>query len=270
MTLGYHQILCTTLLVVGAALFIGLERRFPYNRGQRLLREQWGSDLFLYGIVQSYLLGVLISLLLEWLDTYVPRISWVSPWPWAVQFVFFLVTHDVYIYWFHRLQHSNRILWRLHEAHHSTTTVDWLSGSRSHALEILVNQSIEFMPIVLLGASPDIILYKALIDGVWGMYIHSNIDVRSGRLQWILNGPEMHRWHHACNRPEAYNKNFSTKLAIWDWMFGTAHRPSEKATEYGLTDRFPQGYFRQQAYAFRGMNDSASPKKGTGSCIGSS
>jgi hypothetical protein len=38
--------------------------------------------------------------------------------------------------------------------------VDWLSGARSHALEILINQTIEFAPIVLLGAAPEVALIK--------------------------------------------------------------------------------------------------------------
>ena len=45
-----------------------------------------------------------------------------------VQVLFFLVTHDFYIYWFHRWQHHNPVLWRTHEAHHSGKHVDWLDS----------------------------------------------------------------------------------------------------------------------------------------------
>ena len=41
---------------------------------------------------------------------------------------------------------ASPLLWRMHEAHHATADVDWLSGARSHALEILINQTIEFAP----------------------------------------------------------------------------------------------------------------------------
>ena len=74
---------------------------------------------------------------------------------------------------FHRLQHRSAILWRTHEAHHSAETVDWLAGSRSHALEILINQTIEYAPIVLLGAHPDVALMKGVLDAAWGMYIRA-------------------------------------------------------------------------------------------------
>jgi sterol desaturase/sphingolipid hydroxylase (fatty acid hydroxylase superfamily) len=162
--------------------------------------------------------------------------------------VFFLVTHDLYIYLFHRLQHRVPALWRIHEAHHATEDVDWISGARSHPLEILVNQSIEFAPIVLLGAAPEVALIKGVIDSAWGMYIHSNIDVRTGPLQYLINGPEMHRWHHA---REIVDVNFATKLAIWDWLFGTAHHPGSKPRSYGLHGAdFPRGYLRQVLHAF--------------------
>jgi len=69
------------------------------------------------------------------------------------RFLFFLVTHDLYIYLFHRLQHASKILWRTHEAHHSGKEVDFLAGSRSNALEIIINQTIEFAPIIILGAT---------------------------------------------------------------------------------------------------------------------
>jgi sterol desaturase/sphingolipid hydroxylase (fatty acid hydroxylase superfamily) len=119
-------------------------------------------------------------------------------------------------------------------------------------LEILINQSIEYGVIVLLGAPAEIAVLKGAIDAIWGMYIHSNINVHSGFLQRIINGPEMHRWHHATDN-DAHNKNFSTKLAIWDWLFGTAHLPKKRKPQgYGLGDPlFPKSYLRQHWYAFR-------------------
>src|SRR6185437_10336240 len=145
-----------------------------------------------------YLLGLVISWIIKAIDgsTGWSRLHLVSEWPLLGQLAFFWVTHDLYIYCFHRLQHTNRFLWRVHEAHHSGKDVDWLSGSRSHAFEILINQTVEFAPIILLGASPDVIPLKGAISAIWGMYIHANLNVRTGRLQLVINGPEMHRWHH--------------------------------------------------------------------------
>ncbi|MEO1334709.1 MAG: sterol desaturase family protein, partial [Myxococcota bacterium] len=91
----------------------------------------------------------------------------------------------------------------------------------------------------LLGAAPEVIVFKATIDAVWGMWIHANIDVRTGALQFVINGPEMHRWHHS-DELEMPGKNFSTKIALWDWVFGTAYLPAHKPKSYGLGgENFP-------------------------------
>jgi sterol desaturase/sphingolipid hydroxylase (fatty acid hydroxylase superfamily) len=235
--------------IVGAALLlIGLERLLPYEPRQKLIREGFFTDLLGYGLLQSYLLGLVISGLIAWVDlqTGWSKLGMLRHVPLLAQLGGFFVVHDFYIYWFHRLQHRSSLLWRTHEAHHSVDDVDWLSGTRSHAVEILINQTIEFMPIVLLGARPEIALMKATLDAVWGMYIHSNIDVRSGSLQRILNGPEMHRWHHA-SELAAPGKNFATKLAVWDWLFKTAYLPSRKPTSYGLRD---PSYPKRGAFAY--------------------
>jgi sterol desaturase/sphingolipid hydroxylase (fatty acid hydroxylase superfamily) len=251
-----------TLLAIAAsaALLVLLERLFPYNRGQRLLRTGFFTDFLFYNFFQSWICGVLIGRFLAWTDAHasLSRPGFFRGWPLALQVALFVVSHDLYIYLFHRLQHRSPLLWRIHEAHHSVPEVDWLSGVRSHTLEILINQTIEFAPIVLLGAGPAVAPIKGAISAIWGMFIHSNVDVRLGILQRFFNGPEMHRWHHALD-PEAQGKNFGTKLAIWDWLFGTAYLPDprvKKAARYGIADpgfpeSFPWGWARQHAYAFR-------------------
>ncbi|HTQ79730.1 MAG TPA: sterol desaturase family protein [Thermoanaerobaculia bacterium] len=237
-----------------AALFVLLERLVPFDRGQPFLREGFWTDLVFYSLLQNYVLALLIGRLIAWIDagTGLSRLHLLSSWPVFWQVVFFVVTHDLYIYAFHRWQHRSPFLWRLHEAHHSVQQVDWLAGARSHAFEILINQTVEFAPMLLLGAAPQVPILKGLVSAIWGMYIHANIGVRSGRLQLLLNGPEAHRWHHSTDlRPPGMN--FATKLALWDVLFGTFYLPKDrKPSGYGLTYvDFPRGYWRQSFFAFR-------------------
>jgi len=247
-------------LVIGWALALWvLERLRPYDR-QPFLRQGFWTDLLGYTFVQSYVMALVIGQLIRWMDSLsgLSRLHLLGDWPIAGQVAFFVVTHDLYIYWFHRWQHRSPLLWRLHEAHHSNTSIDWVAGLRSHALEILINQTVEFAPIVLLGAAPQVAVLKGAVSAIWGMFIHANLDARLGWARFLINGPEMHRWHHAVDQA-AYGKNFSTKLAVWDWIFGTAYRPDpalRKAPRYGLDyteypEHFPEDYFVQQAYAFR-------------------
>ncbi|MDF1612723.1 sterol desaturase family protein [Stygiobacter electus] len=247
-----YELISYSIISGSALLFIVLERIFPYNKGQKILRDGFFNDFALYTIAQSYILGIIIfTFIINYIDSYtgLSRLRLFSNVPIWLQLVFFTITHDFYIYWMHRWQHSNKYLWRLHEAHHSTKKVDWLSGSRSHAFEILINQTVEFLPIVLLGSPPEVAAYKGVISAVWGMYIHSNINVKTGWLQKIINGPEMHRIHHTTGKGR--NRNFATKLAIWDWIFNTAFTQREKAEDYGLKTFFPENFFQQFFFAFR-------------------
>lgn len=252
----------TGILLLSAGIIIWLERKFPYTKGLPLFREGFWLDLVGYTFIQSYFLKLFIfNCIILPADKawHLPAASGIGSWPLVLQVSFFLVTHDLYIYWFHRWQHHSRILWRTHEAHHSNKQIDWLAGARSHSIEIVINQTIEFAPIILLGANPLVVPIKALIDAVWGMYIHSNIDVRSGKLQYIINGPEMHQWHHANDR-KVFHANFATKFALWDWLFGTAYLPPKKPGEFGLYYDYPKDYFSQHLFALRRFDEKNPPK----------
>ncbi|MBC8151310.1 MAG: sterol desaturase family protein [Bacteroidetes bacterium] len=248
-------------LAVWIAIIMLWERVAPYRKGLPVFRDGFWVDLVWYTIIQSFVLKIVIfdyvvapiQHSFDWSD-----VQFVRYWPVWVQVLFFVFTHDLYIYLFHRLQHANKYLWRTHEAHHSNKQVDFLSGSRSHALEILINQTIEFAPIILLGADPAVIPIKALLDAVFGLFIHANIRVKLGPLKYIINSPDLHLWHHA-NYQEVFHANFSTKFSFWDYMFGTAydpgHSPGDKPENWGLYYDFPKDYFAQHVFSFKRFDE---------------
>jgi sterol desaturase/sphingolipid hydroxylase (fatty acid hydroxylase superfamily) len=244
------------IIVSWALMLTALERIIPYQVGYPMFRKGYWMDFFWYTLVQSYFLGVLIAFFIRWInrDGSVSGLHLITAWPLVLQVLFFVISHDIWQYWFHRIQHNNKYWWRTHEAAHATPEVDWLVGSRSHALEILVAQTVEFAPIVLLGARPEVALIKGTLDAVWGMYNHANIRVDHGKLIYFFNGPQLHRWHHNNNNPGT-GVNFSTKLSVWDWIWKTAYLPKpDERPAYGFKgiDKYPvYSYFRQFAYAFR-------------------
>jgi sterol desaturase/sphingolipid hydroxylase (fatty acid hydroxylase superfamily) len=257
------KIITTAILVTWICFVVTLEHFFPYTKGVKFFRKGWWLDIVWYTFIQSFFLTILInSYIIAPLKTKMgyAESGILSHWPiWALVLLF-LFTHDFYIYWFHRLQHHSKLLWRTHEAHHSNKQVDWLAGSRSHVLEIIINQTIEFAPIVLLldvKTAAIIIPIKALLDAVWGIWIHSNVNVHSGKLQYIINGPEMHQWHHS-DHQEVFYSNYGTKFAFWDWIFGTAFLPGlnpvnykmMKPDKFGLPYEYPRDYFAQHWFSF--------------------
>lgn len=251
----------TTILVCWVIFIIAWERISPYRKGLPFFREGFWIDLVWYTIIQSYFLKILIFDYI--IGPLQHHFNWsyfqfVKDWPLALQVFFFVVIHDLYIYLFHRFQHSNKFFWRTHEAHHSGKEVDFLAGSRSHVVEIIINQTIEFAPIILLGAAPEVVPIKALIDAMFGMFIHANVNVRMGKLKYFFNSPELHLWHHA-NYQEVFHANFGTKLSVWDYLFKTVynpgHAPGDKPENWGLGYDYPKDYFLQHAFSVKRFDE---------------
>lgn len=71
----------------------------------------------------------------------------------------------------------------------------------------------------------------------------------------LFNSPEMHIWHHAYELPENHPNgiNFGISLAIWDYIFGTAHVPhSGRDIQLGFpgVEEFPEDFVHQNLYGF--------------------
>lgn len=69
-------------------------------------------------------------------------------------------------------------------------------------------------------------------------------------MRYIFNSPEMHIWHHAREMPDShpYGINFGLTLAIWDYLFGTAHVPHDgRDIQLGFPGmkRFPKTFAGQ-------------------------
>jgi sterol desaturase/sphingolipid hydroxylase (fatty acid hydroxylase superfamily) len=247
----------TTILLLWMVIIIIFERLRPYRKGLPFFRDGFWVDLVWYTLIQSYFLKIIIfdyiiqpiNHSINWSDY-----QFVKHWSVAWQVIFFTITHDFYIYWFHRLQHANKFLWRTHEAHHSGKEVDFLQGSRSNIVEIIINQTIEFLPIIVLGAAPEVLPIKLMLDGMFGMFIHANIDVKLGNWKYIFNSPELHLWHHS-NYQEVFHANFSTKFSVWDYLFKTVyfpeHKPGNQTKNWGLYYDYPRDYFLQHAFSVK-------------------
>lgn len=89
-----------------------------------------------------------------------------------------------------------------------------------------------------------------LLCGLLGSFILGPV------MKYLFNSPEMHIWHHAYNLPEErkYGVNFGLTLAIWDYIFGTAHIPHNgRDIPLGFPEReqFPSTFGKQIVYGFK-------------------
>jgi sterol desaturase/sphingolipid hydroxylase (fatty acid hydroxylase superfamily) len=261
-----QKVITVTTIILFSWVFIMIvwERLSPYRKGLPFFREGFWVDLVWYTLIQSFFLQILIfHYIIDPFRFHFHLDSGVKIFrdlPLYAQVLFFVFTHDLYIYLFHRFQHANKFFWRTHEAHHSGKHVDFLAGSRSHALEIIINQTIEFAPIFIL-CGPEakfVVPIKAMLDAVFGLFIHANIDVKLGKLKYFFNSPELHQWHHA-NYKEVFHANFSTKFSVWDHLFGTVYdpgyKPGDKPENWGLYYDYPKDYFLQHAFSVKRFDE---------------
>lgn len=239
-----------------AGFFFVMERAFPRVREQAIFRRGILAD-GMYIPVQ-YLMRVLISFLAADLLTdagsgMMPgAVSVMAGRPVWLQAVVVVVVLDFFFYVMHRLKHHWHWWWRLHETHHSSEDMDFLSSVRFHPLEKLLDRLIFLLPLTILGADDEALLVWSGIDVFFGMLNHSNTRIRLGPLHAIFVGPEMHLWHHAKD-PVRGHCNFGNNLSVFDWMFGTARLYGGEPGEFGIeTAPYPHdNIVRQFLFAFR-------------------
>ena len=109
------------------------------------------------------------------------------------------------------------------------------------------------IPLTFLGTSEEALFILALVDAGVATFSHANTRLRLGPLNYLVVGPEMHRWHHAANDTDS-RTNFGNNLSIFDWIFGTGRlHDGAQPTSLGCGDpQYPEGnLLRQFAYAFR-------------------
>jgi sterol desaturase/sphingolipid hydroxylase (fatty acid hydroxylase superfamily) len=258
-------------LVAISLAFAALERLRPARPEQRALRPQLANDLVLLA-VNGHLFALVAGALLGWIgwsavlgssgpQPLAPLGVSLAEWPAAAQFVVLLVAADLLQWCVHRLLHAVPFLWQFHKLHHSIHAMDWAGAFRFHWVELIVYRSLLYLPLTLLGGSGQVLLAVAVFATAWGHFNHSNLDLGIGHLGYLFNSPRMHLWHHDASAEGGAAKNFGIVLSVWDWIFGTAYWPRERAPErigYAGDAEMPAGVLPQLAFpatARRGRDD---------------
>ena len=250
------------LAVLAAAIGVTAhELRWPYRAQWKPDGREVGSDALFMGVVQialPYALSLTLALALsEWLRAsgLTPEGLWPHAWPVAAQAVLMLLAADFLRYWMHRAFHGFGWMWRYHAVHHSPHRLYWLNVGRFHPIEKALQYLVDALPFVCVGVSPEVLAAYFVFYAANGFFQHSNCDVRLGPLNYLISGPELHRWHHS-EFPSESDTNFGNNLIVWDLLFGTRFLPDGRAVgRLGLTNRaYPTGFLAQMRTPFvRGL-----------------
>lgn len=243
-------------VVIAFALIATAERLLPYRHDWQPVGADTLGDLVFMVSVQ-----VLLPLGLGWLSTWaLSRLFtahdlglnlWPAAWPIAGQVLLKIVIGDFLRYWLHRASHSVPWLWRLHEVHHAPEKLYALNVFRFHPLDKSLQYLCDTLLFLWLGVGPEVLALYFVIYATSGLLQHANIDVRLGPLNYLLSGPEVHRWHHD-QREAVARHNFAHTFIVWDLVFGTYYRPrNEQVNGLGLGYAYPHGFLGQMLAPLR-------------------
>jgi sterol desaturase/sphingolipid hydroxylase (fatty acid hydroxylase superfamily) len=157
---------------------------------------------------------------------------------------------DFSTYLIHYLMHRFEFLWEFHKIHHAATSLNPVTQYRIHPVElILVNiketlvfgltmgvfdylSAHQVAPITYIGIN--ILSFIFLFFGA--NLRHSSVKLKYFNwVEYVFMSPYQHQIHHS-NHPEHFDRNMGSKLALWDWMFGTLLRSKEvEKVKFGIS-----------------------------------
>ena len=154
--------------------------------------------------------------------------------PFLIQLPLAIVVADLSQYATHRAFHTIPFLWRFHAIHHSIETMDWVAGSRSHYVDILLTRGLILIPMTIFGFSQATLAGYLVFVSFHATFCHTDFRPRTIWLEPYFVTVRYHHWHHAAD-PEAVDVNFAIHLPFIDRLFGTHYLPKDAWPErYGL------------------------------------
>lgn len=242
-----------TYFGLALALFL-LERAMPYEPAWQINDGQAWNDIGHTALSKGIGQAIAAMATFMGVEAAAPASAsgiWPDGWPLAAQVLFGLLTAEFGLYWAHRLAHEWPTAWRWHAVHHSVTRLWFVNTGRFHFIDSLWKTSFALAVALALGAPRDVILWVLAITTYVGFLTHCNVDMRCGLLNWLVNTPELHRWHHS-RKMEEGNSNYGENLVIWDALFGTRYLPDRRPpVDIGCEDPVPSRFLGQLAYPFR-------------------
>jgi sterol desaturase/sphingolipid hydroxylase (fatty acid hydroxylase superfamily) len=160
--------------------------------------------------------------------------------PLALQIAIFFLAYTFFDYWTHRLDHT-RYFWPLHRYHHAAHEFCVITAGRAHPAQFAVIFVIN-VPMAVLGASPEVMIFVNVAQCALGFVIHSRIDSNWGWFgRWVLQSPTHHRLHHKLDM--THPTGHFSMAPIWDHLFGTWYGEADQSLPIGVETPYRHGFW---------------------------
>ena len=181
------------------------------------------------------------------------------------QILAFLILDDMTQYWWHRLSHTNRMMWKLHRPHHVVAEMGVLVTYRNAILYYALMPGIWFSAILIYSGMGYVYLFYLPIKLVVILLAHS--ETKWDRflykyrylnpITWIversISTPSTHFAHHGLTGDDGIshpNGNYGNLLFIWDVIFGTAKITRKYPTTFGAWNQIKEPWYVQLLFPF--------------------
>ena len=234
-----------TFIIIFIALYY-LEQHKPYFAGRNNHLQHSFKNLSLAAInvlINIVLLFLIFSQLFIWVEEHQLGLLQQTKPNALFTLLIAIILMDLWQYWWHRINHTIPLLWRIHRVHHADKQLDASSALRFHPLEIVLSACTKILAIPLIGIELEqLIIYETIVLLII-LFHHSNIDLNDkmdGALRLLIVTPNMHRLHHSELRRET-DSNYASVFSIWDRLFGSYTMRSIKNNfNLGLGDKFTE------------------------------
>ncbi|MBL0079862.1 MAG: sterol desaturase family protein [Bacteroidetes bacterium] len=176
------------------------------------------------------------------------------------QILAFLILDDMTQYFWHRLSHSNRMMWKLHRPHHVVEEMGVLVTYRNAILYYALMPGIWFSAcLIFLGMGYVYLFYlpiKLVIillahsETKWDrfLYKYKFLNPIAWLVERVISTPCTHFAHHGLTAEDGLshpNGNYGNLLFIWDIIFGTAKITRKYPTKFGAWNQLKEPWYVQ-------------------------
>ena len=176
------------------------------------------------------------------------------------QVVAFLILDDLTQYWWHRLSHINKKMWKLHRPHHVVEEMGVLVTYRNAVLYYAFMPGIWFSAVLIYLGMGYVYLFYLPIKLIVILLAHSETKWDKflyrykilSPLAWIIertiSTPSTHFAHHGLTAEDGVshpNGNYGNLLFFWDVIFGTAKITRKYPSKFGAWNRLKEPWYVQ-------------------------
>ncbi len=172
----------------------------------------------------------------------------------------FLIFDDLTQYWWHRISHQSKTLWKLHRPHHIIEEMGVLVTYRNAVMYYALMPGIWLSAVlVFLGMGYAYLFYLpvklfviilAHSETKWDSFLYRYKILHP--IAWIvertISTPSTHFAHHGLTSEDGIshpNGNYGNLLFIWDIIFGTAKITRKYPSKFGAWNQIKESWYVQ-------------------------